>query len=291
MLKRGGIPTGLGDRLGNYLIYAMLGEILNVDIYTTWIYKQRSYGERGSQYPNNIEEYINFPVRLKFVSQNELDNLNIGWLNYRWVYHGFDYIPETIYKSLKEDNTINCTFDEMISIYKKVCKELYYKKDLPKELISRQGIIHLRRGDKENNTNHNDKIINLVNKYNNKVSNWIITSDSEIPKNLIKKIPNIIYPKWSSDNKIRTLEEFFAYSYSSIIIQSVNLQKDANWSGWAGYSYVAFQVGLSKFEENPPILISCNIDEENTRLTYAKQYAERELKNIFMYNHIDLEKP
>ena len=285
MFKRHGIRSGLGDRLGNYLMYAMMGELLNVDIYTTWIYETLRYGERGDQYPNNIEEYISFPKRLKFVSQDELNNLNIPSLNYRWVYHGFDYIPETLYKSLIEDKNINCTFDEMINMYKKVCKELYYKKNLPIEINNRPGMIHLRRGDKGNNVNHNDKILNLVNKYNT-VTNWIITSDSQIPNILIEKIPNILYPKWSTDNNIRTLEEFFAYSYSSIIIQSVNLQNDANGSGWAGYSYVAFQIGLSKFEENSPILISCNIDEENTRLTYAKKYAERELKNIYMYNNI-----
>ena len=32
MLKRKGIFTGLGDRIGNYLIFATLGEILNTDI-------------------------------------------------------------------------------------------------------------------------------------------------------------------------------------------------------------------------------------------------------------------
>ena len=292
MLKRFGIKSGLGDRIGNYLMYAMMGEILNVDIYTTWIYEEHSYGERGTQYPNNIEEYISFPKRLKFVSKDEFDKLNINWLQYGSVHDGFDYMPETMYKKLTEDKHINCTFDEMINIYTKVCKELYYKKDLPIEFNNRLGMIHLRRGDKgsniENNIEHNNKIINLVNKYNNQVSNWILTSDSKIPDILIQKVPNILYPTWSTDNTIRTLEEFFAYTYACVIIQSVNLQSNhaTTWCGWAGYSYVAFQIGLAKFEKNTPILISCNEDSENTRLTYASQYAERELKNIFMYNNI-----
>lgn len=288
MLKRDGIKSGLGDRIGNYLIFAMMGEILNVDIYTTWVYDIKNFGERGNQYPNNIEEYISFPKKLKFVSNKEFDELNIPNLGINWIYHGFDYIPETVYKALKENNKINCTFDEMMYFYKKVCKEIYYKKVLPNEIMNCPGMIHLRRGDKGNNSCHTDKIINLVNKYN-KVSNWIITSDIEIPNTLINSIPNLLYPNWSSDIKVRTLEEFFAYTYSSVIIQSVNFQhdKESIWSGWGGYSYVAFQIGLSKFEENLPILISCNIDDENTRLTYARQYAERELKNIFMYNHIN----
>ena len=37
-LKRFGIESGLGDRLGCYLIYSMLGYIFNKDIYTFWVY-------------------------------------------------------------------------------------------------------------------------------------------------------------------------------------------------------------------------------------------------------------
>ena len=33
--KRDGISSGLGDRLGCYLIYSMLGYIFNEDIYTS----------------------------------------------------------------------------------------------------------------------------------------------------------------------------------------------------------------------------------------------------------------
>jgi hypothetical protein len=47
MFKRHCIRSGLGDRLGNYLMYSMMGELLNVDIYTTWIYETLSYGEQG----------------------------------------------------------------------------------------------------------------------------------------------------------------------------------------------------------------------------------------------------
>ena len=274
MLKRKGIFTGLGDRIGNYLIFATLGEILNTDIYTTWIYDS----ERGNQYPENIEEYISFPKKLKFISNKDFELLNIPLLEYRWVYHGFDYIPETIYKSLKEDKNINCSFDEMIKIYRNVCKELYYKKELPIELFSRPGVIHLRRGI---NVNHNDRILKLVNKFETKVNNWIITSDSDIPEIIITSIPNIINPNWSDNYKIKTLEEFFLFTHASIIIQSVNLENDSHWSGWAGFSYVGFQIGLSIYNNPEPILISCNKDDENTRLTYAKKYAKRDLKNIF----------
>lgn len=288
MLKRNGIRSGLGDRLGNYLIYAMMGEILNVDIYTTWIYDKQSYGEQGTEYPDNIEEYISFPKRLKIISLEEYNKLDIPYLSYKWIYHGFDYIPETIYKSLFEDMNINCTFEKMLEIYKKVCKELFYKKKLPIEFNNRPGIIHLRRGDKGNNINHNNKILKLVQKYTNNVNGWIITSDDKVPIELINEIPNLLLPIWSENLKIRVLEEFFMYSHCSIIIQSVNLQQNhpSTWSGWCGFSYVAFQLGLSIYNNLQPILISCNTDNENTRFTYASQYAEKKLINIYMYNDI-----
>jgi hypothetical protein len=287
-MKRNGIPTGLGDRMGNYLMYAMLGEINNVDIYTTWIYDEKSYGERGTQYPENIEKYITFPKRLKLISQKSYDELDLPYLHYRWVYHCFDYMPETMYRSLTEDKNINCTFDEMINIYRKVCSEVKYNFNLPKEIIERSGFIHLRRGDKGNNTDHNEKILKIVNKFN-KISSWIITSDSTIPNQLLENIPNVIFPQWSSDEKIKTLEQFFAYTNASIIIQSVNFQKDhdASWCGWGGYSYVAFQIGLAKQIINLPILISCNVDQEQTRYTYAKKYIDKNLINIFMYNELE----
>jgi hypothetical protein len=287
-MKRNGIRSGLGDRLGNYLVYAMMGEIYNVDIYTTWTYDEKSYGERGTQYPDDIEKYITFPKRLKFISQKEYDELNLPYLNYRWVYHGFDYMPEPLYKSLTDDANINCTFDEMINIYRKVCSQVKYNFSLPKEIIDRPGLIHLRRGDKGNNTDHNHRILKIVNKFD-KISNWIITSDSEIPKDLLENIPNIIFPQWSSNKKIKTLEQFFAYTNASVIIQSVNFQTDhaSTWCGWGGYSYVAFQIGLAKHIINPPIMISCNTDDEETRFTYAKKYIEKNLINVFMYNELE----
>lgn len=284
MMKKQGVITGLGDRLGCYLIYALIGELKNTDIFTTWVYDS----DRGKEYPDNIFDYISFPERLKFISDEEYNNLNIPELNYRWVYHAFDYIPETVYKSLKKDRIISCNFDVMLNAYRKVSKELFYKKELPIEYKERPGIIHLRRDDKGSNVDHNDRIINLVNKYSSTIKKWIITSDSDIPLLLLNNIPNLLYPKWSFDKKIKAIEEFFMYSHSSLIIQSVNFQKEIEsmWSGWTGFSYIGFQIGMANYPDNQPILISCNNDNENTRFTYAKKYAERELINIYMYNNI-----
>ena len=133
---------------------------------------------------------------------------------------------------------------------------------------------------------HRVKIFNLINKYKN--NNWLIISDNIISDELSNNIPNIIYPQWSEDEKIKCLEQFFACTYAPIIIQSVNFQTchQSEWSGWSSYSYIAFQIGLSNFNDPVPKLISCNNDEENTRFTYAKKIAERNLINVFMYNEI-----
>ena len=287
-VKMQGIPSGLGDRLGNYLMYATIGEIRNVDVYTTWIYDEKSYGQRGTQYPDNIHEYISFPKRLKFVSSEELDKINLPSLGYRWIYHGFDYIPETLYKSMLDDNHIKCTYDEFINIYRNTCKELFYKKTIPINIKNNTGIIHIRRGDKGNKTSHTDRIFNLINKYDNTICEWIITSDEKIPEKIDKNISNLVSVNWSTDEKIKVLEQFFTYSKCSVIIQSVNLQTchPSTWSGWAGFSYVAFQIGLANCSENIPILISCNTDDENTRLTHARKFAQRDLFNIYMYDNI-----
>lgn len=279
MLKKKGIVSGLGDRIGNYLIYAMLGEIYKKDIYTTWIYNNR----RGKEYPSDIFNYIQFPKRLKFVSENEFNNLNYLELKYRWVAPSFDYIPETIYKSLCEDGDIKCSYQEMLTIYRNVSKELYYKKILPTIFNERPGIIHLRRGDKGQCYKHEERIINVVNKVKYRFKNWIITSDDkEIPVKIINTIPKLIEPNWSENIKIKTLEQFFSYSRCSIIIQSVGSH-----CGWSGFSYVPFQLGLSIYQDLPGILISISEDIENTNLTKATKYAERDLFNIYMYNNIN----
>ncbi len=67
VLKRKGVSSGLGDRLGNYLINSMLGYMLNEDIYTYWV----TDTDRSKEYPSNILDYIHFPKNLLFVSQDE----------------------------------------------------------------------------------------------------------------------------------------------------------------------------------------------------------------------------
>lgn len=293
-MQRDGIETGLGDRIGNYLIFAMLGEIYNKDIYTTWITKNdpNNIHSRGSQYPNNIFEYIQFPKRLKFVSKEEYSKLNYPYLRYKWVYHGLEQVPETIYKNLYEDGHIKCSYRVMLIVYRNVCKELYYKKELPPIYKERPCIIHLRRGDKGSNDRHNQRIVNVYNKYKNDHPNWVITTDGNIPQIIRDNIPNIIIPEFSTDNRVRTLEEFFLYSHAKIILQSI--VEPGKYGGWSGFSYIPFLLGLSLYENkellhqyNQPLLISMSDDKENTILTYMKEYAERNLYNVIMYNNLN----
>tara|TARA_B110000971_G_scaffold179457_1_gene185704 strand:+ start:1914 stop:2732 length:819 start_codon:yes stop_codon:yes gene_type:complete len=271
----------------------MLGEIYNKDIYTTWITKNdpNNIHSRGSQYPNNIFEYIQFPKRLKFVSKEEYSKLNYPYLRYKWAYHGLEQVPETIYKNLYEDGHIKCSYRVMLIVYRNVCKELYYKKELPPIYKERPCIIHLRRGDKGSNDAHNERIVNVYNKYKNDHPNWVITTDGNIPQIIRDNIPNIIIPEFSTDNRVRTLEEFFLYSHAKIILQSIG--QTGKWGGWSGFSYIPFLLGLSLYENNEqihqynqPILISMSDDKENTRLTYMKEYAKCNLYNVVMYNNV-----
>ena len=282
-MQRDGIESGLGDRIGNYLMFAMLGEIYNKDIYTTWI-TDKCGGENtwSSQYPSNIFEYIQFPKRLKFVSKDEYSKLRYPHLHYRWVNYGLDQMPETIYKSLYEDGHITCSYSVMLTVYRNVCKELYYKKQLPDIYNERPCIIHLRRGDKGTDDSHNNRIINIYDKLKTTYKTWIITTDGDLPDIIRNHIPGIIIPHFSPDNKVKTLEEFFLYSHASVIIQSII--GHGIYCGWSGFSYIPFQLGLSLYQKEEPLLISMSDDIENTRLTHAREYATRELYNISMYN-------
>ena len=275
-LKKKGVKTGLGDRIGTYITYSLLSEIYNIEIYTTW-----EKSDRGNEYPDNIFEFIKFPDRLIFVSEEEYDNLsNVPELQFRWVYHGYDYIPETLHRSLTEDKQINMSSEDMMKAYNKICNQIEYKKDLPRGWENRPNIIHIRRGDKKRNIdNHKERIQTIINKYKNE--EWIITSDDDI-YNL--DIPNLIKPKWNKDNKIRTLEEFFYYKHCRKIIQSVLGKKMGG--GWSGFSYVPFKLGQAKYNNDKPILFSCCKDEEKTRFTHAKSYANKPLENILLFNDI-----
>ena len=254
----------------------MLGYILNEDIYTYWV-----PDDRGKEYPSNIFDYINFPKNLIFVSYDEYKKLDYKKLDYRWVFHGFDYIPETIFRSLTEDKQIMCSYEEMLAYYQKACNEMFYKKKLPDIIKKRLGIIHIRRGDKGTNNNHNQKIINILNnKELQKIcDNFIITCDNI--SDYSKYSGKFMKVNFSDDVKVRTLEEFFTYSHCKIIIQSV--VEPGLMGGWSGFSYVPFQLGLALYPDNPPILISLSEEKENTRLTNAKEYANRPLFNVLHY--------
>ena len=282
MLKRGPCPHGLGDRFGALIMGALFGEFQNKDVYSAWVYDS----VRGSQLPNNILHYIKFPKRLKLVDKEKYDKLdNIEAVTFKWIYYGFDYIPETMYRSLYENNNINCSYDKMLNIYKKIASEFKYKKELPEIYKERPGIIHIRLGDK-GIVNHDSQIINIVNTLKSKVNKWIITSDGKISDNLKKNINNIVYPDWSLDLKVRTLEEFFMYSHSSYIIQCVG--QPGSYGGWSSFSYLPFLMGQSIYPDSPPVLISTRNNNEGTRLTSATQYASRKLNNVYMYDELNI---
>lgn len=282
-MKRKGVHTGLGDRIGNYLIYATIGDIKKCTIYTTW--NEDSNNWRSNQYPNNIHEYIQFPSTLEFVTNEEYNNLEYPHLNYKGAFHAFDYIPETIFKTLSIDKIIDCNWNTFYNSYKKMCNQLKYLKNLPDGVNERFGMIHLRRDDKGNVFVHTKRILNIISKFKNK--KWIITSDNIIHKTLFKKLNiNIFEPNWSKSSKIKIIEQFFYYKHASIIVQSV--PGSGPMAGWSAFSYVPFQLGIANYPKKNPMLISCNLTYENTRFTNAKKFLNKTLHNVIMFEQIML---
>lgn len=282
-LKKTGNGGGLGERIGGYLIFSMLGYIYNKKIYTYWRLKKC---RRGKDYPSNIFDYINFPSNLIFVSEEEYTKLNFPNLQKRgYVYHGFDFIPETVYKILSDQGHITCSYEEMLFYYRKSCNEMFYKKELPSLYKSRPVILHMRRGDKtkKKRERHNDRIKNIFNneKIKQVCDNIIVTTRNNKDIKWVEDnfINSILKVNFSEDVKIRTLEEFFFYSHCKIIFQSV--VQSGKIGGWSCFSYVPFQLGLALYPNDPPILISLSEEKENTRMTFAKKYVKRNLFNIY----------
>ena len=272
-LKRAPPDSGLGDRLGNYLVFSMLGYIYDATVYTYW----DKNGWSG-EYPADIHEYIQFPKNLVFVAQEEFDALEAPLLEYRWVYHGFDYIPETLYRSLVEDGQISCSFPKMIGFYRRACREMTYKKLLPRVIATRPGALHLRRGDKGTCSEHDNRIRRLITdpKMQHKCKAFIVLSDSQADRD--KYAPD--QHCFSRDPKVAALEEFFTCAHCKIIVQSVVSNGQGHYGGWSGFSYVPFQLGMAMYPDSPPWLVSMSESSGDSRLPHARRYAQRPLTHI-----------
>ena len=116
--------TGLGDRLGLYIMFATIAKLLNVSVFTAW---PRGCGDgegaeckgegpsRMDQYPSqyNIHQYIRFPPELIFIDHAEFRQLvdhkhtslrnplqTLKLVNHKVYKEGFDLMPETTFKML-----------------------------------------------------------------------------------------------------------------------------------------------------------------------------------------------
>lgn len=231
--------AGLGDRIGEYIIFSTLGKINNSNVLVFWNTNNENWASRGNQYPNNINDYIKFPKNLKFVSREQWENTKVNniydvrwkWSNY---YFGDELVPEIVHKKLNLHNYIN--LEDYIKLYKETAKEISYKKELPKLPNNFVGI-HVRRGDKTKDSTlkrpitFHDDILNKV--FNNlNIDNYILCSEDNNP--IKGKQPITI--KLSNNKMISTLQEFFILSKARIIIQSI--PGDTRWGGWTSFSYI-----------------------------------------------------
>ena len=271
--------AGLGDRIGEYIIFSTLGKVYNVNILVFWSRDKISDASRPDDYPENIHDYIMFPKNLIFVTKKEFKKTKIkkvcnerfSWKDY---YFGDEFIPEIVYKKLNLDKHIN--LNDYIKLYKETAKEVKYLKSLPK-LPTNFTAIHIRRGDKKTEPGvkksilfHDNRLIDVFNKLH--IDDYILCSEDNNP--IKSKLPLNI--KLSNDKKIKTLEEFFILSNANIIIQSV--PGDERYSGWSSYSYVASRIGDS-------VLYNCS--PEGTRLYYMENTAGRKLYNVIKYSDIN----
>lgn len=270
--------AGLGDRIGEYIIFSTLGKIHNCDILVFWNILDKGIGARGKEYPNNIQDYINFPKNLKFVDRKEWKKTNVNKIcpyHYKWNYFylGDELVPEIVYKKLNLSKHIK--LEDYIKLYKETARQISYKKELPKLPNNFVGV-HIRRGDKTRESAvkrpikyHDDRLNKVFNKLN--IDNYILCSEGNNP--IKDKQPISI--KLSNDKMIRTLQEFFILSKARIIIQSI--PGDTRYGGWTSFSYVASRIGDS-------VLYNCS--PEGTRLYHMENTAGRKLYNVIKYSYL-----
>ena len=269
--------SGLGDRIAQYIIFSTLGKIHNCKVLVYWSLQNKNNASRSNEYPNNIQDYINFPNNLKFVSKKEWENSNIeniyGKVKLSDFYHGEDLVSEIVYKKLNLSKHIK--LEDYIKLYKETARQISYKKELPKLPNNFVGI-HVRRGDKTRESAvkrpikyHDDRLNKVFNKLN--IDNYILCSEGANPI----KVKQPIQIKLSNDKMIRTLQEFFILSKARIIIQSI--PGDTRYGGWTSFSYVASRIGDS-------VLYNCS--PEGTRLYHMENTAGRKLYNVVKYSDL-----
>jgi len=267
--------AGLGDRIGEYIIFSTLGKIHKCNVLVYWCKRNKNWASRGNEYPDDIHDYIKFPENLKFVKEKEWKSNKAkeicpkrwNWNNY---YFGDELVPEIAYKKLNLDKYLS--LEDYLKLYKDTAKQISYKKELP-ILPTNFTAVHIRRGDKSSNTKkteyHNNRLNNVFNKLN--IQNYILCSEDG--NEITSKEPTLI--KVSNDNKIRTLEEFFVLSKANKIIQSI--PGDNKYGGWTSYSYVASRIGDS-------ILYNCS--PEGTRIYYMEGIIGKKLYNVVKYSDL-----
>ena len=270
--------SGLGDRIGEYIIFSTLGKIHNCNVLVFWSTINKNFASRSNEYPNNIQDYINFPKNLKFVDRKVWKNSkvnNICDIRWKWsdYFFGDEFVPEIVYKKLNLTKYIK--LEDYVKLYKETAKQITYKKELPKLPNNFVGV-HVRRGDKTRESAvkrpikyHDDRLNKVFNKLN--IDNYILCSEGANP--IKGKQP--IQIKLSNDKMIRTLQEFFILSKARIIIQSI--PGDTRYGGWTSFSYVASRIGDS-------ILYNCS--PEGTRLYYMENTAGRKLYNVIKYSDL-----
>lgn len=268
--------AGLGDRIGEYIMYSTLGKIYNCKVLVYWSKRNKNWASRSHEYPKNILNHINFPNNLKFVIEKNWKSSNIPlickyreeWPNY---YYGDEFVPELIHKALNLEKYLSV--NDYINLYKDTAAEIYYKKELPKLPINFSAV-HVRRGDKEIfnfdiRDDYDKRLNNVFNKL--KLQEYILCTEKSNPI----KSKNPISIKLSKDKITKTLQEFFILCKANLIIQSIPGRK--RYDGWSSFSFIASKIGNSK-------LYNCSTP--GTRLYEMENKLGKKLNNVIKYTDI-----
>lgn len=267
--KRQGHRGDLANRLGEYIVSAVVATLNDTVVYTTW--------RLTSEYPEQISRYIDFPRGLKFVSEQDFPSVNAKALTWTNIYRDFFLIPEALYKSLTQDKLINCDYTTMLTCYREICNQVSYLGPLPNGFQNRPYVIHTSHQDSA----HLARISDLSQRC--PTHNWLYLGPAIDSQNR-SKLPVSLdsQPDWSTDPQIKGLEEFFYLSHCRIIIQS--FPGKGPLSGWSSLSYLAHQFGMAKYPDSAPILLSCHTPSEASRFRYCFNYCQQQLPNVYLYS-------
>ena len=266
-------PTGLGDRLGLYIMFATLGKLMNVSVVTAWARacgdgeeaRCNPGGETGpgrlDQYPsqNTIHQYVRFPPELIFIDHAEYKLLKshpgkqpiqtLKLVDNRVYKEGFDLMPETAYQMLSRmrslgSGNVRFSLAAFRAAHAEASSQTAYIPALPIEPPGPFIGVHARRGDRSGGATSRDleAASHLLRVSVRRLASalphlpWLILSDSAPTRAEIESMLSdrqVARVPATEHARLRPLIDFFALSRASVIVASSVGLGKSN--GWSSF--------------------------------------------------------